>query len=141
MCRFGTCSDHVAAGDAHYTYRNVPSFTKHGEMSVHNRKELLAWLDKIIEDTQRSHNFHLVSDDEDMLSGGLVAPGSPVQLPTFITFRYRSHSPHTLYSVIAAYFHLVCRNALLRSCGIREKTILGLFTLLRLVLQWKSPQQ
>ncbi|KAK9914836.1 hypothetical protein WJX75_001156 [Coccomyxa subellipsoidea] len=74
-------------GDAHYTYRNVPSFTKHGEMSVHNRKELLAWLDKIIEDTQRAHNFHLVSDDEDVLSGGLVAPGSPVQLPTFITFR------------------------------------------------------
>ena len=82
----------MAAGDAHYTYRNVATFTKYGEMSVHNRKELLAWLDKIIEDTQRLHNFHLVSDDEDVLSGGLVAPGSPLQLPTFITFRCCPHS-------------------------------------------------
>ncbi len=83
---------HVA-GDAHYTYRNVATFDRYGEMSVHNRKELLSWLDKIIEDTQRAHNFHLVSDDEDVLSAG-VAPGSPVQLPTFITFRYFSHTTH-----------------------------------------------
>ena len=68
----------------------MPSFTKYGETSLHNRKELLSWLDKIIDDTQRAHNFHLVSDDEDVLSAS-VAPGSPVNLPTFITFRSFSH--------------------------------------------------
>jgi hypothetical protein len=73
-------------GDAHYIYRNAPSFTKHGELCVHNRKELVAWLDKIIEDTQKAHNFHLVSDDEDVLSAS-VATGSPITLPIFITFR------------------------------------------------------
>lgn len=68
----------------------MPTFTKYGEKSLHNRKELLSWLDKIIDDTQRAHNFHLVSDDEDVLSAG-VAPGSPVNLPIFITFRSCSY--------------------------------------------------
>ena len=55
---------------------------------MHNRKELLSWLDKIIEGTQKAHNFHLVSDDEDGLSASVaVTPGSPVTLPTFITTR------------------------------------------------------
>lgn len=58
-------------------------------MAVHNRKELLAWLDGVIEASQRAHNFHLVSDDDDALSASVagVDPGSPVALPTFITFR------------------------------------------------------
>ena len=77
------------AGDAHYTYSNVPAFGGPGAMAVHNRKELLAWLDGVIEASQRAHNFHLVSDDDDVLSASVAAvdPGSPVALPTFITFR------------------------------------------------------
>ena len=76
------------AGDAHYTYRNAASFPTYGNLEVHNRKELLSWLDKIIEGTQKAHNFHLVSDDEDGLSASVaVTPGSPVTLPTFITTR------------------------------------------------------
>ena len=76
------------AGDAHYTYRNAPDFQVYGNLEVHNRKELLSWLDKIIEGTQKAHNFHLVSDDEDVLSASVaVTPGSPVKLPTFITTR------------------------------------------------------
>ena len=58
-------------------------------MEVHNRKELLQWLDKIIEGTQKAHNFHLVSDDEDVLCQSVaVAPGSPVKLPTFVATRW-----------------------------------------------------
>ena len=76
-------------GDAHYTYSNAPSFAAHGPLSVHNRKELLAWLDGICEATQAAHGFHLVvSDDDEVLSASLAAePGSPISLPTFITFR------------------------------------------------------
>ena len=79
------------AGDAHYTYSNAPAFGGHGPLSVHNRKELLAWLDGICEATQAAHGFHLVvSDDDEVLSASLAAePGSPVNLPTFITFRCR----------------------------------------------------
>ena len=63
----------------------------YGNLEVHNRKELLSWLDKIIEGTQKAHNFHLVSDDEDVLSASVaVTPGSPVKLPTFITTRWAS---------------------------------------------------
>ena len=55
---------------------------------MHNRKELLSWLDKIIEGTQKAHNFHLVSDDEDVLSASVaVTPGSPIKLPNYITTR------------------------------------------------------
>ena len=83
------CSDRFhGAGDAHYTYRNATDFQVYGNLEVHNRKELLSWLDKIIEGTQKAHNFHLVSDDEDVLSASVaVTPGSPVKLPTFITTR------------------------------------------------------
>ncbi len=83
------CSDEVGvAGDAHYTYRNAADFQVYGNLEVHNRKELLSWLDKIIEGTQKAHNFHLVSDDEDVLSASVaVMPGSPVKLPTYITTR------------------------------------------------------
>jgi hypothetical protein len=60
----------------------------YGNMEVHNRKELLQWLDKIIEGTQKAHNFHLVSDDEDALTQSVaIAPGSPVKLPTFVATR------------------------------------------------------
>jgi hypothetical protein len=76
------------AGDAHYTYSNAPSFAGHGPLSCHNRRELLAWLDGVCAATQAAHDFHLVvSDDEEVLSASLAAPGSPITLPTFIAFK------------------------------------------------------
>ena len=84
----------LGAGDAHYTYKNARDFRLYGNMEVHNRRELLQWLDKIIEGTQKAHNFHLVSDDEDVLCQSVaVAPGSPVKLPTFVATRWACKPP------------------------------------------------
>ncbi|CAG9467275.1 unnamed protein product [Pedinophyceae sp. YPF-701] len=44
--------EEAAQGDAHYKYYNHPSFDAHGELTCHNRKDLNAWLDRVIADSR-----------------------------------------------------------------------------------------
>jgi len=58
------------AGDAHYTYRGVRDFPGRPAVECHNRRELTAWLDAVVHDSQ----------------GGAPADAPP-SMPPFVAYR------------------------------------------------------
>ena len=77
-------------GDAHYIYRNVEDFTKFGTLDCHNRKELVAWLDRIRRESQEAANFHLIEDPPEVVMTASPV-GSPMRSPThapFVAYRW-----------------------------------------------------
>lgn len=73
-------------GDAHYSYRNAPTFLAFGTLSCHNRKELVGWLEQVM---QESH----------LRAAGLSTPASVVpgtvdpDAPKYVSHRHVSAWP------------------------------------------------
>ena len=79
-----------ATGDAHYIYRNVETFTGFGMLDCHNRKELVAWLDRVRRESQEAANFHLIEDPPEVVMSASPV-GSPMRSPThapFVAYRW-----------------------------------------------------
>ena len=78
-----------SAGDAHYIYRNVDSFSEFGPLDCHNRKELVAWLDRIKQESQDAAGFHLIEDppDQALSASPVGSPLRPANQPPFVAYR------------------------------------------------------
>ena len=86
-----------SAGDAHYIYRNVDSFSEFGPLDCHNRKELVAWLDRIKQESQDAAGFHLIEDppDQALSASPVGSPLRPANQPPFVAYRSLPSMPHT----------------------------------------------
>ena len=93
------------AGDAHYRYVTAPGFVpppRAGPLRARNRRDLQAWLDAVIKESQDAAGFHVTaSDDEEAAAAAgaarasspgdaakLAASSSPPPVPAYIAYRY-----------------------------------------------------
>ena len=85
----------LSAGDAHYIYRNVDSFSGFGPLDCHNRKELVAWLDRIKQESQDAAGFHLIEDppDQALSASPVGSPLRPANQPPFVAYRSLPSTP------------------------------------------------
>ncbi|KAK9829854.1 hypothetical protein WJX72_008265 [[Myrmecia] bisecta] len=74
-------------GDAHYLYKSVDGFSLGPPLACHNRRELLSWLEGVVQGTQQAAGFHLEQDDDAVLAETVKERGAAAPLPTYIAYR------------------------------------------------------